>query len=146
MLTPALDATRLQDGEHLEHVGAARTWAVAAIATPDRMCNARLAVTDEALVVANGPFLAADGDQQRALTDLLERFQTSGSAAVTTGLGGSYNFVGIAPSIGVRASRTSPACVRSTGTRATTSPFSPTGPPRSTGCSSSVGICGRSPG
>jgi hypothetical protein len=102
-LAPALEATRLQDGERIEHVGAARTWAIAAIAKPDRMCSTRLAVTDDAMVVANGPFLATSGDQQRALADLLERFQASGSAAVTTGLGGSYNFVGIAPSIGVRA-------------------------------------------
>ena len=99
----ALETTRLQDGERIEHLGASRTWAVAAISSADRVCHARLAVDGDAMVVANGPMLAATGDQAHVIVDLLQRFRASGSDAVAAALGGSYNFVGIDPSIGVRA-------------------------------------------
>jgi hypothetical protein len=51
----ALETTRLQDGERIEHIGTSRTWAVAAISSADRVCRARLAVDGDAMVVANGP-------------------------------------------------------------------------------------------
>jgi hypothetical protein len=99
----ALETTRLQDGERIEHIGTSRTWAVAAISSADRVCRARLAVDGDAMVVANGPLFAATGDHAHVIVDLLQRFRASGSDAVAAALGGSYNFVGIDPSIGVRA-------------------------------------------
>ncbi len=102
-LRDALEATRLHDGERIEHVAPGRTWAVAAISAPDNVCDRRIALDGDAMVVANGPLLAANGDQRALVDDLLRRFREHGSDAVVDALGGSYNVVGIAPTIGTRA-------------------------------------------
>ena len=98
----SLAATRLFEGEHIERTGPSGTWAVAAIATPDPTCEARLATDGDALAIVNGPALSIGGDQRRLAGDLLQRFRSTGTAAVAGALGGSYNFVGIAPAIGLR--------------------------------------------
>jgi hypothetical protein len=102
-LSDALEATRLHDGERIAHVAPSRTWAVAAISAPDRVCASRLAVDGDAMIVANGPMLAATGEQAGLIDGLLRRFRTDGSGGVADALAGSYNCVGIAPGIGARA-------------------------------------------
>jgi len=102
-LTGALEATRLYEGERVEHVAPSGRWAVAAISAPDRVCRRRIAIDGDALVIANGPLLAANGDQAGLIDDLLRRFRAHGTAAVVDALGGTYNVVGIAPEIGTRA-------------------------------------------
>ena len=102
-LANALEATRLYDGQRIEHVAPSGTWAVAAISAPDRVCRTRLAVDGDAMVVANGPLLATNGNQAGLIDDLLRRFRAHGSGAVVDALGGTYNIVGIAPEIGTRA-------------------------------------------
>jgi hypothetical protein len=102
-LRDALEATRLHDGERIEHLAPSRTWAVAAISTPDPLCTTRLAVDGDAMVVANGPMLATGGEQAGLIDDLLRRFRDHGAEAVADALAGSYNFVGIAPGTGTRA-------------------------------------------
>jgi hypothetical protein len=102
-LRDALEATRLHDGERIEHVAPSGRWAVAAISAPDRVCDRRIAIDGDAMVVANGPLLAGDGNQRGLVEELLRRYRAHGSGAVVDALAGSYNVVGIAPEIGVRA-------------------------------------------
>jgi hypothetical protein len=102
-LRDALEATRLHDGERVEHLAPSKTWAVAAISAADRVCATRLAVDGDTMVVVNGPALATDGDQAGLVDGLLRRFRERGSEAVAGALAGSYNFVGVAPEIGTRA-------------------------------------------
>jgi len=102
-LREAVEATRLHDGERIEHLAPSRTWAVAAISAPDNVCERRIAIDGDAMVVANGPMLAANGEQRGLVDDLLRRFREHGSDAVVETLAGSYNVVGIAPAIGTRA-------------------------------------------
>lgn len=102
-LVPSLDATRYFEGEQLGRAGASGTWAFAAIASPDPMCRTRLAADDDAMVVVNGPALRAGANQTSFAEALLGTFRSGGSAAVSSALGGAYNFVGVAPAIGLRA-------------------------------------------
>jgi hypothetical protein len=102
-LLSSLDATRYFEGERLVRSGASRTWAVAAIAAPDATCRTRLAVDDDTMTVVNGPALAAGGEQTRLTQSLLHTFRSGGASAVSAALGGAYNFVGVAPAIGLRA-------------------------------------------
>jgi hypothetical protein len=102
-LRDALEATRLQDGERIEHVAPSGTWAVAAISAPDSVCDRRIAIDGDSMVVANGPMLAANGEQRGLVDELLRRFRAHGSNAVVDALAGSYNVVAIAPDIGIRA-------------------------------------------
>jgi hypothetical protein len=102
-LGPSLERTRFFEGERLERLGASRTWAAAAILAPDPTWRSRLAADDDAMIVVNGPALATGGDQARLADVVLERYRSGGSGAVSAALGGSYNFVGVAPAIGLRA-------------------------------------------
>lgn len=101
-LSNSLYQTRLFDGDVVERRGTSRTWAVAAIALPDPTCEARLVTVGDAMVVINGPALAIGGEQRRLAEDLLRKFTAAGSAAVARALSGSYNFIGVAPSHGLR--------------------------------------------
>jgi hypothetical protein len=102
-LMPALDATRLFDAERVAHIGASRTWAVAAITAADASCPTRLAADDDAMIVMNGPALSARGNQGQLADDVLREFEYRGTAGVADILGGSYNFVGISPQHGLHA-------------------------------------------
>ncbi|MGH8985346.1 MAG: hypothetical protein ACRDY6_15915 [Acidimicrobiia bacterium] len=102
-LPVALEKTRIFEGERIERVGASRTWAAAAIAVPDPVCQTRLAADDDAMVVVNGPALSHGDGQTRLASDVLQAFRSGGSQAVSADLGGAYNFVGVAPSVGLRA-------------------------------------------
>ena len=55
------------------------------------------------MAVVNGPALLAGSEPTRMAHDVLDAFLAGGSTAVSGKLGGGYNFVGIAPSIGLRA-------------------------------------------
>lgn len=102
-LRGALEATRVVKGRYVERIGAARSWAVAAIEDPDPTCASRLACDDEAFIVFNGPALAADANQQGLAVSLLKRYREGGPDEVAASLHGSYNFVGVTPDIGLRA-------------------------------------------
>jgi hypothetical protein len=102
-LADALEGTRLFDGEHVERRGASGTWVAAAIAAPDRVCRERLAANDDAIVIVNGPALDTRGQQSELAHRALETFSSSGTEGVAARLGGSFNFVGVAPAIGARA-------------------------------------------
>jgi hypothetical protein len=102
-LLGALEKSQIVDGSRIERIGAAHTWAFAAIEEPDPICACRLASDDEGFVVINGPALAADGDQQRLAANLLRKYRNGGSTEVADSLEGAYNFVGVAPDIGLRA-------------------------------------------
>ena len=99
----ALECTRLFDGDRVERRGASGTWAVAAIAAPDRVCGVRLVANEDAMVVINGPALDTRGDPSELAAKALEAFESSGIEGVAARLGGSFNFVGVAPTIGARA-------------------------------------------
>jgi hypothetical protein len=100
-LGAALARTRLVAGEQVQHVGAAGTWALAAISEPDPVCATRLASDADAMVVVNGPVLAADGNQSDLAHNVLRAYRSGGSRAVADRLDGTYNFVGVAPGIGL---------------------------------------------
>ena len=102
-LEDALRATRFFDGEYLERVGTSRTWALAAVSMPDPICPVRLAVDGDAMAVINGPALAVDGAGKVKAPQLLRKFRSGGTPAVSASLGGNYNFVGITPERGARA-------------------------------------------
>jgi hypothetical protein len=102
-LLESLDATRLIDGERIERTSVSGNWAVAAISQPDPMCATRLATDGDALVVFNGPGFAIDGDQPDLTHQLLHTYRSRGSDGVEAQLGGTYNFVGVAPESGFRA-------------------------------------------
>ena len=101
-LSRSLAATRLFDGDLVEGIATSGTWAVAAIALSDPTCEARLVAEGDAMVVVNGPAVAIDADQRQLAEDLLGRYRSGGTAPVAGALGGSYNFVGIEPSQGLR--------------------------------------------
>jgi hypothetical protein len=102
-LTPALDATRLFDAERIEKVGAARTWALAAITAADPTSPTRLAADTDDVIVVNGPALSVRADQSRLADDVLREFRARGTVGVAATLGGSYNFVGTSRTHGLRA-------------------------------------------
>jgi hypothetical protein len=102
-LLDALEKSRIVDGPRIERIGAGHTWAFAAIEEPDPTCACRFASDDEAFVVVNGPALAADGNQPRLAANLLKKYRDGGSTEVSDSLEGAYNFVGVAPGIGLHA-------------------------------------------
>ncbi|MGH9026051.1 MAG: hypothetical protein ACRDWD_08040, partial [Acidimicrobiia bacterium] len=80
-LLPALERTRLFDGERIERAGASRTWAAAAISVPDPTAPHRFAVDEDAMVVVNGPALGpGNGHGKRNLAErALEVYRSGGS-------------------------------------------------------------------
>jgi hypothetical protein len=102
-LLGALERTRLVNGARIERTGARRTWALAVIEEPDATCSSRVACDGDAFVVFNGPAFAADGDQHALAENLLKRYRDRGSREVTDHLDGTYNFVGVAPDVGLSA-------------------------------------------
>jgi hypothetical protein len=102
-LRGALESTARCPGELTEHIGRSRTWAAAGISLPDPTGATRLVADDDAMVVMNGPALAAKGDQLRLAEGALQAFKAGGSAEVSRTLGGAYNFVGAAPGHGTEA-------------------------------------------
>jgi hypothetical protein len=102
-LAGAVADTRLFDGEPASYLSPSSSWAVAATCVRDPVCADRLHIEGESMVVLNGPVLAKDARQSTLTIDAMERFRAGGSSAVAQGLGGSYNFVGIDPAIGLRA-------------------------------------------
>jgi hypothetical protein len=102
-LLGALESSRIMDGRRLEHRGARRTWAFAGIEAPDATTPARFACDDDSFVVFNGPVFAADGDQRSLHERLLKSYRERGPVEVAETLEGAYNFVGIAPDVGLRA-------------------------------------------
>jgi hypothetical protein len=102
-LMPALERTRYFDGERCTAIGASKMWAAAAISVPDPLCGARLMFDEDAMVAINGPAVAQGVAQRDLSNELLARYKSLGSAGVAAGLGGTYNFVGVAPSTGLRA-------------------------------------------
>jgi hypothetical protein len=102
-LMTAMEQTRYFDGEACAATSANRTWAVAAIMVPDPLCGTRLAFDEDAMVVINGPAVAHGVRPAEFSVELLARFKARGSVGVATGLGGNFNFVGVAPDIGLRA-------------------------------------------
>ena len=102
-LSPALDGSGLYEGERVERLGASGTWAVAVNAIPDPTTRIRFAASDDAMVVVNGPAVTASDAQANVADAALRAFRSGGSTAVAETLGGTFNFVGIAPSLGLRA-------------------------------------------
>jgi hypothetical protein len=102
-LADALECTRLFDGGRVERRGVSGTWAAAAIGAPDRVCGQRLAASEDAIVIVNGPALDTRGSQAELASTALQTFGSSGTEGVAARLGGSFNFVGVAPTIGARA-------------------------------------------
>jgi hypothetical protein len=102
-LRDALRRTRVHEGDELECVGTSGTWAMAAITAADPTGATRFASAGDAMVVVNGTALATNGDQRRLAEDALAAFAARGSDGAAAALGGSYNFVGVAPGVGLRA-------------------------------------------
>jgi len=102
-LRGALESTRILNGARIERTATRRTWAYAAIVEPDSMCLSRVASDGDAFVVVNGPVFAADGDQRALAENLLKKYRDRGSSEVAGHLAGAYNFVGIAPEVGLSA-------------------------------------------
>jgi hypothetical protein len=102
-LRGALERTRNVNGARVERTGTARTWAFAAIEEPDPTGSSRVASDGDALVAFNGPAFAADGDQRALAERLLTRYRDQGPDEVAGYLDGVYNFVGIAPDVGLSA-------------------------------------------
>jgi hypothetical protein len=100
-LAAALEPSRLLDGVAVEHRAPSGAWAVAAISVPDPLSSQRLVVDGDALLVCNGPTLAADGNAPTFVRDTLRRYATHGSEAAVTNLDGAYNVVACAPSQGL---------------------------------------------
>jgi hypothetical protein len=99
----ALTRTQYFHGEYSETVGPGAAWAAAAISACDPLSANRLVVDGDAMTVFNGPALAADVDQPQLAGELLARFRSDGSPGAVSVLGGSYNFVGIDATHGLRA-------------------------------------------
>jgi hypothetical protein len=102
-LLDALTASRVFEGEPVQHVAADGTWAVGALDLPDPMSTARLAVGPDAMAVVNGPALVTAGDQAQLGRTVLDAFLAGGTDAVTARLNGGYNVVAVGPGAGLRA-------------------------------------------
>jgi hypothetical protein len=102
-LVPALNETRIFDGETVIRTGTSGTWSVGAICRPDPVCRVRVAAEDDSIVLVNGPAFARQEDQAHLIDRVLRAFRVAGTAGVAGALSGTYNFVGADPAQGVRA-------------------------------------------
>ena len=102
-LLGALESTRILDGRRIEQQGARHTWAFAGIEAPDATSPARFACDEDSFVVFNGPAFTAECDPRSLPERLLTSYRERGSAEVAENLEGAYNFVGVAPDVGLRA-------------------------------------------
>jgi hypothetical protein len=102
-LIPALNETRIFDGETVIRTGTSGTWTVGAICRPDPVCRVRVTAEDDSIVLVNGPAFARQGDQAHLIDRVLRAFRVAGTAGVAAALCGTYNFVGADPAQGVRA-------------------------------------------
>src|SRR5262245_61521472 len=88
LLPHALHATRYFGGGVVEHRATSGAWALAAISHADPICPERIAVTDEAVAIVNGPVLSKGGDARSVAEDVLRACTTTGGP--TTALSGGY--------------------------------------------------------
>jgi hypothetical protein len=100
---PALNATRIFDGETVIRTGTSGTWTVGAICRPDPVCRERVTAEDDSIVLVNGPAFARQGNQAHLIDRVLRAFRVAGTTGVAGALCGTYNFVGADPAQGVRA-------------------------------------------
>jgi hypothetical protein len=100
---PALNETRIFDGESVIRTGPSGTWTVGAICRPDPVCRTRVIAEDDSIALVNGPAFARQGHQAHLIDRVLRAFRVSGTAGVAAALCGTYNFVGADPEQGVRA-------------------------------------------
>ena len=99
----SLDGSRLFEGERLAHEAPGGVWAAAAISAADPTCSVRLSAAGDSIILLNGPAFGAGLDRSGLAESARHAFSSGGSSAVAATLGGTYNFVGVAPTAGLRA-------------------------------------------
>ena len=101
-LADALDATRYFAGDRFEQVGPSGGWVAAGIAAVDPLCEPRVVACGDALAVLDGSASGTGHHREDLAGHLLDSFVQAGPPGCTP-LTGTYGFVGISPTLGLRA-------------------------------------------
>lgn len=102
-LADALDATRYFAGDRFEQVGPSGGWVAAGIAAVDPLCEPRVVACGDALAVLDGSASGTGHHREDLAGHLLDSFVQAGPPGVHAALTGTYGFVGISPTLGLRA-------------------------------------------